>query len=397
MNKSLSLFKAALPVLLVTLMACEPVPDSDSDGYIDDSNGDVPLLPEGNFANPEGLAVTEDFVIVANSRYRFEEHQIVYDPSFATVIDRNTNEVVNRIPLRAKNAQRVAINGDMAWVLCSGSTSFDGTKVAPTDDGALLGIPIANLAKAKAPEIIIPIPLSTIYPLVGYPSSLAFAGDTVWLGSGTSPALFKVDLATQTLLHGPDNPVFLGDVDDDISQDTVMVIEAPNNRLIATSFNRDTVWILDATTGEPIEGKSFSVGLAGTMNGILAAVWRENGPPYLYLLMGMSSSVTAVNPDLAQIYNKFIKDVGMMPNAMILDNQDRLLILNSGDNNVKAYAANSGQLLDFKATMPQSTNPFGMAISDDNQLYVTGLLSNSVFVFDASPGINPGDTWREIR
>ena len=82
---------------------------------------------------------------------------------------------------------------------------------------------------------------------------------------------------------------------------------------------------------------------------------------------------------------------------MILDNQDRLLILNSGDNNVKAYAANSGQLLDFKATMPQSTNPFDMAISDDNQLYVTGLLSNSVFVFDASPGINPGDTWREIR
>ena len=147
-------------------MACEPVPDSDSDGYIDDSNGDVPLLPEGNFANPEGLAVTEDFVIVANSRYRFEEHQIVYDPSFATVIDRNTNEVVNRIPLRAKNAQRVTINGDMAWVLCSGSTSFDGTKVAPTDDGALLGIPIANLAKAKAPEITIPIPLSTIYPLV---------------------------------------------------------------------------------------------------------------------------------------------------------------------------------------------------------------------------------------
>ena len=67
MNKSLSLFKAALPVLLVTLMACEPVPDSDSDGYIDDSNGDVLLLPEGNFANSEGLAVTEDFVIVANS------------------------------------------------------------------------------------------------------------------------------------------------------------------------------------------------------------------------------------------------------------------------------------------------------------------------------------------
>lgn len=402
--RSLMLGGAALAWL--ALAGCEPVPDAmlrpdggatGRDGAAPSDSGDD-RLPPTNFAAPEGLAVAGDYLVVANSRYGFDGAGVVFHEGFATVVDRRTARVVNRIPLAAKNAQVVATGADRVWILCSGQTRFDGAQVIPDGEGALVGIPLAGLATADAPDRVIRLPLDPARPLVGYPSSLAIVGDRAWMGSGTAAALFQADLGAGRLVRGPDNPVLLGAVGD---QDTLTVIPGPPGRLIAASFNRDRVWVLDAATGAPIDGLSFEVGVSGSMDGILAAAWRPDGPPNLYLLLGMASRIAAVTfgAGTPQVFGNFA-GTGSLPNSLLLDG-DRLLILNSGDNNVRAIDAATGIELAFWASLPLSSNPYGMAVGDvaggGRRLYVTGLMSNAVYVFDAGPGVVPGGQTQEIR
>lgn len=402
MTRTTRVRAALVPLIAAWLAACEPMPepvagDVPAVADVAPPDDDGAALPDANFAAPEGLAVAGDFLVVANARYGYDGQGIAYGTGFATVVDRATGRVVNRIPMPAKNPQAVAVAGDRVWVLCSGQTSFDGTLVTPLTGGALAGIRIADLAVAEAPDAVVDFPLDPARPLVGYPSSLAILGDRAWMGSGTAAALFVADLASGTRVRGADDPILLGDAD---AQDTLTVAAGSSGHLLAASFNRDLVWVLDATDGAPLAGMPFEVGVPGGMDGVLALAWREGGTPNLYVLLGMASRVAAATlGDGAPRVTQRFATTGSLPNALLLDG-DRLLVLNSGDNNVRAFDVATGGELAFTANLPPSANPYAMAVgdvADGRRLYVTGLMANAVYVFDASPGVNPGATRTEIR
>lgn len=386
-------------VLLWTALAwgCEPMPEPQRPD-LGGGSGDAAVGGEAAFSAPEGLAVAGDYLVVANSAFGYDGGDLVFGTGFATVVDRRDRRVVNRIPMPAKNPQAVAVDDRRAWVLCSGRTAFDGARVRPETDGALAGIPLDTLDAATEPDVVVTIPLDASTPLVGYPSSLAIIDDRAWIGSGTAAALFVIDLTTGTLVRGPENPILLGNAAD---QDTMVVAPGPARRLIVASFNRDRVWVLDVATGEPVAGTPFEVGTPGVMDGLLSLAWRPEGTPDLFVLLGMASGVAAASlgDGGPQVIDRFVVNAGSLPNMLLVDG-NRLLILNSGDNNVRAFDAATGAGLPFQATMPPSANPYAMALGDVGQrheLYVTGLGSNAVYVFDAGGGVNPGTTRHEIR
>ncbi len=391
-------------LFLAWTTACEPMPDPQRPGYpgVGDavSSKDVNGLglPDAPFAAPEGLAVVGDFLVVANSAYGYDERgNLTFGTGFVTVVDRRDRRVAHRIPMPVKNPQIVVESGERVWVLCSGQTTFDGTQVTPVTDGALVGIRVDQLLTAQTPDVVIPIPLDPTRPLMGYPSSLTIAGGRAWIGSGTAAAIFVADLKTSTLVRGPSDPVMLGDAD---VQDTMVLGTGPVGYLLAASFNRDLIWMLDATTGNPVSGTPFEVGVAGAMDGVLALAWRDGGVPNVFVLLGMASQVDAVtlNNGAPRVVREFIK-TGSLPNAMALDG-DRLLVLSSGANNVRGFDAGTGNALPFRAVCPFASNPYAMAVGEvegRHELYVSGLRANAVYVFDAGTGINPGTALQEIR
>lgn len=391
----------ALAVALGMLSACEPVPETvpaDSDpGAKLDSRGEASdaaawsetedaSLPSTAFAAPEGLAVAGDFLVVANSHYGYDANGIYYGAGFVTIVDRIGRTVANRIPLPARNPQVVQTADDRVWVLCSGVTTFDGENVLPLSDGALVGISVDRLADAMEPDVVIPIGRNAAHPLVGYPSSLVLTGGRAWIASGTVAAAFVVDLDLETLVRGPDDPVVLGDLD---VQDTMSLSPGPDGRLLAGSFNRDRVFVLDPTTATPIDDMTFEVGVDGMMDGVLSLAWRDGSQPNVFVLLGLANRVAAATlgvgtPDVIQRFAV----TGSIPNAIMVHG-DRLLVLNSGDNNVTAFDAVTGAALDFRATCPLSSNPYAMALGERDgrqELYLTGLLANAVYVFDAQSG-----------
>lgn len=346
-------------------------------------------LPDRDFATPEGITLAGRHVVVANPDFRYDGQRMVFGTGFLTVVDRGSRQVVQRIALPCRNPQEVSWDGTRLWALCSGETTFDGTLVRPAGQAALVG-----LDRSGDPFRIVawmPIVPSPTHPLVGYPSSMAFLDGRAYLASGTTAALLVADLEAGHLLRSPDAPLSLeslglGGLAD---QDTVKVLTGPPGVLLAGSFNRDRVLAFRLPGGAPDPIQSLEVGVEGMLDGVLDLAWRPGGTPELYVLLGLAQRVVAVSDLLGapRVDDRFAV-TGTMPNRILLD-RDRLWILDSGDNRVTAVDADTGRPLEVRALMPPGTNPYAMAAGDWEgrpELYVTGLRSNSLWVFDADTG-----------
>jgi len=392
--------------VLGLLAACEPTFDSrdlseprDLPTPEDAASADVPgddlsfpdpgPLPEGNFAAPEGVALADRYAVVANSAFHYDGQRMVFGTGFLTVVDRKTRQVVQRIALPCRNPQEVSWDGAHLWALCSGETSFDGALVRPAGGAGLVGLDLSG-----APLRIVsflPIPPSTAHPLAGYPSSMVLRDRRAYLGCGTTAALLVADLLQGRMQRSPEDPLplaslGLGDLE---TQDTVKVLAGPGETLLAGSFNRDRVLAFTLAGDEPVPLRSLEVGAAGMMDGVLDLAWRPGGTPELYVLLGLAQRVVAVSDLLGnpRLDDRFAV-TGTMPNRLLIDG-DRLWVLDSGDNRVRAVDADTGEDLEIRATMPPGTNPYGMAVGEwegRRELHVTGLRSNSLWVFDARTG-----------
>lgn len=396
MNVKLYAFGGRLwSLVLLAFMACEPMPTGSDDVYVPDTSAG---LPESAFSAPEGLVVVRDFLVVANTNYGYAGRSIAFGQGFITVIDRVTRQVVNRIPMPAKNPQIVATGpgpdgaspDSYVWVLCSGETTFDGQNLVPASDGALVGIATERLETAENPDVEISIKKSAEYPLVGYPSSLTVFGDSAWMGSGTTSAVFMADLKAGLLERGPANPIVLGDLD---VQDTMVLAAGSLHGLFVGSFNRDRVFVVDTQTQKSLEDLSFEVGNPGSMDGILSIVSSPNTPDTILILLGLSNLVAEVDlgSGAPEIDNRHAV-TGSLPNGLLAD-AGRILVVNSGDNNVTAFDQVSGDGSGFLATCPTSSNPYAMAVASVGQrreLYVTCLMSSAVMIFDADTGESLG-------
>jgi DNA-binding beta-propeller fold protein YncE len=347
-----------------------------------ESSSGLPPLPAGSlFHSPEGVAIAGDRVFVASTA--FDGATMAYGDGTVTVVRRADLAAINEIPTSHKNPQVLAVSGGRLYVLCSGETSFDTTTyvVSPKSEAAIDVFDLGVIDVATAPTATIPIPLSTKNALVGYPSSLLVSADgrTAWAGSGTAGAIFKIDLAAGKLLRGGDDPIALGDL---AVQDGVKLAAGPSGAVLAGSFNRDLVFAIGADDQPGALGwASLDVGKTGDMEGVQDLAWRATGTPDLFVLLGISESITSVATASGQagVTTGFAK-VGLYPNRLLLAG-GRLLVVNSGDNNLAGVDAGTGASLGTLAAFPPNTNPYDVAVDGDTA-YVTGFKSNTLFEVD---------------
>ena len=356
-----------------------PVEDEPTDAASSEPAADVlvDLPPEtaaplAAFAAPEGVAATADFVFVANTA--FDGPTMSYGQGTLTVVSRSDFKVVNTIATSHKNPQVAAVVGGRLYVLCSGETSYDMATyvVSPKTAGALDIFDLATVATATAPTTIIELPLQA-GTLVGYPSSLAVTADgaTAFAGSGTAAAIYRVDVATSAV-----DLISLGDA---ATQDGLKVVSGAGGSLWVGSFNRDQVFLVD-TVGK-MATQTFDVGKTAEMEGVQDLAWRASGDPDLFVLMGLSSEVTATSSAKGQAGVQTSWAVtGLYPNRLVLAGE-RLLVVNSGDNNVTAFDPTTGASLGTLAVFPVKTNPYDLAV-DGDLAFVTGLGTNTLFEVD---------------
>lgn len=343
-----------------------------------------------NFHGPEGLVANGGFVFVANTAFDGTDNS--FGSGFVTVVRQTDFAVVNKIVTSHRNPQTLTVHDGKVYVLCSGTSVYDGEKklVTPTSDGSLEVIDVATAATAFAPQTVIPIPRSTDHPLVGYPSSLAITADgkLAYAGSGTTAALFKMDLEDSKVLRGSDDPIVLGDIE---STDSMAVAAGPDGVIFAGSFNRDQVFAVDTATDLKATDP-FGVVDAGTtanMDGVLHMVYRDSGIPDLFVLLGLASTAMAVTTAQGQAgVETLLTPTGLYPNRLAVHG-DTLYVVNSGDNNVTAVTISSGVDLGKVAIFALDTNPFDLTIADNDGstvLYVTGFSSNALYEVDPVSG-----------
>lgn len=350
-----------------------------------DAKEEVGGEPGPNFASPEGLALTKDYVFVANTNFSYEGDKIVYGEGFVTVVDRAKFAVVNRVKTYGKNPQVVAVRGGKLYVLCSGETTFDAEKgqVLPVGESTLEALDLAMVASAPKFEKVWKVSPPPPGSLVGYPSSLAFSpdGKYAYASSGTTAAIFKFDLTTSEVIRGSDNPIEVGDL---TKPDTLTLKEGPQNILFLGSFNRDKVFAFD-TSRDALAQWPFGeldVGKTKDIDGVLDLAYREGGTPDLFILLGLAKTVMAATTQIGQPSVKELGITGDWPNRIALW-KGVLLVLNSGSNNITGFSVETGKDLGVLVVLPKNTNPYDMVV-DGDLLYVTGLLSNDLTEIDLS-------------
>lgn len=382
---------ALVPLLLVLSCTQENVNQgADVWHQADTLSPDAPQKELPNFASPQGVAVTEEFVFVANPNWSFDgEGNITYGQGFITVVDRSNFAVVNKIVTEGKNPQIVTIHKDRVYVLCSGATYWDNTNylVVPDSPSSIESFGISSASNIATTTVHVTLPLSESAPLVGYPSSLVILdNDIAYASSGTTAVLFKFDLKSNKVLRGTDNPIVLGDPK---QQDTLVLEKGLNNILYIGSFNRDIVIAFDTTT-DSIATSPFSqidVSKTPEVDGVLDIAYYPSGQKDLFVLLGLASTVQALNTSMGQPSVETFVTTGTYPNKIYTVN-NTLLVINSGDNNITGYAIATRQQV-AQVVFPDKTNPYDMAVlqtQGKTYLYVTGNVSQALYEVDLESG-----------
>lgn len=196
-----------------------------------------------SFEDPSGIAIVNDKVYVTNSN--LDQFFQPAGKGFVTVIDTKTNQI-NTIQLSAENAQGITVVGNRVYAVSGGSSSFDTNShlTTPISNGAV-GVIDSTTDKIVAN---IPIPLNSALPLVGFPNKLEPTPDGKfgYIGSGTAGVLFKVDLESNTLVRGTDNPIIVTSAQ---VQDATFDVEIRDDGLgFIAVFNTDRIVVFDTAT-----------------------------------------------------------------------------------------------------------------------------------------------------
>jgi hypothetical protein len=378
-------------VRLVALLTLVPVVDSCALEQSPGTDADV-FAGDANFLAPEGIIISNDRVFVANASFAYSGSELLYGAGFVTVLDATTGQVVNRIPLPFLNPQELGVAGNRLWVLCSGQTHWDSTRemVVSKSSGGLVAIDLDTADVATGPSLAVPID-SDEGALVGYPSGMYLAGNTAWLASGTTAAIFKVDLLNGEVTRGPHNPVMVGDID---TQNTTVIGEGPDGLIMVGLFNSDTVFLLDPETGEKLSSPwaETQVGSAGQIDGILDIVYSADRGK-AWLLFGLANKVVSFDgdPGPGAGVEQVISGVATPNRIKLFDNE--LFVVNSTGNSISSVDLESGAISKVRAALPPNCNPWDIDVAVGTYAgvagsfaWVTCLKLNSVVVVDLGTG-----------
>jgi hypothetical protein len=384
--------RAACLALALVAASCELMKLDSAGDATAPTDTTVPL-PEASFLAPDGVVLAGDYAFVANTGFEYANGVQTFQPGFVTVVKLSDLAVVNRIPTSRKNPQSIAFAGGKVLVLCSGETKLSGKLVVPATEASLDVIDPATAATAGAPTASIVLPLSSTWPLVGYPSSMVVSqdGSLVLAGSGTSSALFAFDVANRTVTAGTSSPLKFGSADPTF-QDGITIEGNGGTVLFGASFDRNLLYGVDmAAGGAPILGfePPLAIGKTSAIEGAVDVLYLPGSTPDLLVLMNLSSSITAVTTAFGQasVVPGWFK-TGVDPYRMVVQGTT-LYVVNRGDNNISAYDLPTRKTKGTAVAFPAGTNPHSLAVTKrDGAIlgYVSARDTNRLYEVDLSTG-----------
>lgn len=106
---------------------------------------------------------------------------------------------------------------------------------------------------------------------------------------------------------------------------------------------------------------------------------ENSAGPGLFVLNGLAQTVSAIHFDSAAV-SQNILTTGSVPSDIEL-NGNHLLVLNSTPPSLSVHTVRSGSTVTI-VNFPPGSNPFDVKVDGEN-LYVTGLMSNRLYLLDA--------------
>ena len=364
-----------LALFLLLFVSCAlPEPVSPDEGV---------SLSTGALAQPQGLWTSDDRLYVTNANYTIEQGGVVYGTGQLSVLDRAELSELFRWDLPLKNPVHVQAEGDDLWVLCMGDIRRDDDGAFyVAESGGLVLIPGVLNEAGESPEM-------ESYPLgsAGSAGSWAWLADGVRLvlGSSISPELYVFNVVERAWLRGPDDPIL---EPEPAGTETLSVAAHPDGHVGVFSFARNTARLLDGETFEQRpDTEEVTLAVGTELEGPLSAVFvMEEGVAVAYVVLSLSNSLARWNPlDISSADPRF-ENLGLTPNE-VRANDTTLFVVESGDNVLKLIPRDGGAPI--KVVFPVGTNPYSAALSPDGtMIYVSGLLSNSIYEIDiSSPSI----------
>ncbi len=271
----------------------------------------VILVDEGSFVNPAGIVISNDKVYVANQNIDNSTFAPIGN-GFITVIDPDTNEIETIIEATGEGTsgtgKGIKVINDKVYVVNSGNVLFDidtGQFVCDTESS--LSIDIID-TDTDTIEDSIDIPLSNVNPFVCSPEAITPTPDNefAYIGSQIAGVLFKIDLDTNTLLRGTNNPIIITTLDE---LDATFDIEFNSSGYgFVAMFNSDTVFAFDPEIDDispfPFLAE-FPVGLRGDdpsadlFEGPQAIAITDNAPnPDLFFITAISEQLGSIDTSL---------------------------------------------------------------------------------------------------
>lgn len=340
-----------------------------------------PPAEPGIFDHPQALLFVDGALVVANTGYRHGGPD-AWAPGSLTVIDPSTGAVINRLATSQRNPQALRRRGETLYVVDTGPLDLGGDTPRAGGVGAIDVFPVAALAHAAGPAISHRLPPHPDDPRLGAPIDLAVRDARLVITSAVADIVWIFDAARGAWSRGPADPLPLGE-DGQISLG-LGAVRPWSGGFAVVDFNADRLHLLDPA-GAPT-GCAIEVGEHGD-------IFEGAGAPVidgdtLYVLLVHAGRIRAV--DLAALaadcdapVRTVAEGLGTVPNDLALHGE-RLFVVDSGDNAVRAYDRATGRRTD-EWLLPVGSNPFSVAL-DGRWMAVSGWASHGVDLIDLESG-----------
>jgi hypothetical protein len=317
------------------------------------------------FSAPQGIAAHSRWIAVASSAFEHVGGKGQWGEGFVTLIDRETRQVVSRVPTTQPNPRDIVVVGDLAYVVNSGTFALDEDGLATvTRDG---GIDIIDLGTASPPRAMaanLRLPQHADDPRIGAYGSIAVSPDGRWaaVGSGTRGDVFLLDLSSQQIVRGPDHPIVLFPTPP--GQNGMTTVRRVGDRLAVLDFNGDSLCVSDDWEGQLARRTCQGIGANDEfLEGPVDVAANEVGD--LLVLMTIANSVYRVDGGQTPftVHPDYFS-TGLANNRiLLLDNFG--YVVNSTSNNLQRLHLDDGAWdLPFAAFAP-GANPFDMVITNE--------------------------------
>jgi len=250
---------------------------------------------ENTLKAPEGIAVSNDYIFIANSDYTTDENWVTtYNNGFITLINKSDNTLNKIIATTQKNPQEIFVLNNELFVINSGTSEFDESFVGyPKSNG---GIDILDLTDIDAGFTNIEIPF-TDGKLSGFPSPYTLSNNnkTLFLASGTAPELYAYDIENNTMLRNTENPILVDTFDTPTS--TMLNLTTVEQYLFVVNFNNDSLYIIDTSDNYKVISKINIGEDDSTMEGPQGITYdKANKKVYIYF--GISMKLISIDINL---------------------------------------------------------------------------------------------------